>query len=232
MHLSFPSFGIIRLEYSFPSETGITESLRYITEYSIRIYLDQYIETGSGERIDSVEIGRAKASLFLVGLGLDTDQSVFDVFDHSIEYINLYEELYDEHEEYSKAIKGGREIDNSNVLYIRRVELLPQWRGRGIGKKVLKDIIWRFTGGCGLVVLKSFPLQFEEGILEATDLWTQQLLLADLPKRKGSVQKKLDRFYQSVGFRKLADKNWHYLNMILINQKLNQISLEDSENIV
>ncbi|MGM9512403.1 GNAT family N-acetyltransferase [Larkinella sp. GY13] len=225
-------FGIIRLEYGFQYETGITESLRYINEYAIRIYLDQYFPGESGDRVESVEIGRASVSLFLVELGHNNDQSTFDIFDHSVEYINLFEELYDEDEEFIEAIKNGREIDQFNVLYIRNLALLPQWRGRGIGKKILKDIIWRFTGCFGLGVLKSFQLQFEWGILEQTDLWTQQLLLANLSKNQRSSQKKLNAFYQSVGFRELPNSDWHYLNMIHVNRKLDQISLEDSEKIV
>ncbi|GAB3753043.1 GNAT family N-acetyltransferase [Spirosoma pomorum] len=223
------NYGFIRTEYSFTSGSGELESGRYINEYKVRIYFDEVRELSDTQREESVEIGRASVSLFLVELGLNNDQSMFDIFDHCIEYVNLYEEVYDEHGEFQKPLIDTFEPLNDNLLYIRRLELLPEWRGRGIGQKVLKDIIWRFDSCCGMVVLKAFPLQFEAGILTNTSLWTQQLMLSSFTQNTSMAQRKLFAFYKSIGFKRVPKSDLHYLSMFHTNPKLDAIALNEED---
>lgn len=225
------SFGFIRTEYSFTSGSGELESARFINEYTIRIFLDQTRERGEQIHQESTEIGRASISLFLLELAYNQNEATFDVFDHCREYVNLYEDLYTDDDELIEPIRKIADIDNGNLLYIRRLDLLPEWRGRGIGRKVLKDIIWRFGGCCGLVIVYAYPIQFAEGITRETDLWTQQLLLSELPQDEVEAHQKLYTFYQSVGFRRVPKRDIHFMSMSLANPVLNQIPLDEAEEL-
>jgi GNAT superfamily N-acetyltransferase len=225
------NYGFIRTEYSFTSGSGELESGRYINEFKIRIFFDEFRELGEEHREDSMEIGRAKVSLFLVELGMDNEHSKFEVFDHCREFVNLYEELFNEHEEFIKPIQGSFDGLNYNLLYISQMELLPEWRSRGIGKKVLKDIIWRFSGCCGMIVLKAFPLQLSPGILESTNLWDQQLLFSSLTRNARLAQQKLNAFYKSVGFSRVPKSDLHYLSPSRGNPNLDQIPLDEEEKL-
>ena len=60
----------------------------------------------------------------------------------------------------------GNEIENFNFLILDRVELLPKYRGDGVGLLVLRSLIERFGAEAGVVGMKPFPLQLEHN--EAT----------------------------------------------------------------
>ncbi|WP_338868467.1 hypothetical protein WBJ53_17615 [Spirosoma sp. SC4-14] len=225
------NYGFIRTEYSFTSGSGELASDRYINEYKIRIYLDEVRELGEEIREEAIEIGRASVSLFLLELGMNNEFPRFEIFDHSSEYLNLYEQIFTEQGEYIKPIQDYSEEIHYNLLYIRQLELLPEWRGRGIGQKVLKDIIWRFEGCCGLVVLNAFPLQLQPGLPESTNLWTQQLLLSSLTSNAKVAQQKLNAFYKSVGFKRVPKSNLHFLSRESDNPELAQIRLDEEEQL-
>ena len=55
----------------------------------------------------------------------------------------------------------GDEIWNFNLLILDRVEILPKYRGGGVGLLVLTTVIERFGAGAGVVGMKPFPLQLE-----------------------------------------------------------------------
>jgi len=223
-------FSYIRTEYHFTSGSGTLDSLRYITEYQIRIYLDDTRGAERKSQGESTEIGRAWVSLFLIGLAMDRQLSLIDVFDESGEYIDLYEHLFDG-EELIPVIQKNYESFCLNLLYIRRIELLPNWRGKGLGRKLLKDIILRFDGCCGVVVLNAQPLQFKTELLDSTTLWHQQLLLGSLSLSSELARQKLDTFFKSVGFSQLPRTSWHYLCLGSRNPSLDQINLDEGDKV-
>jgi GNAT superfamily N-acetyltransferase len=53
------------------------------------------------------------------------------------------------------------EIWGFNLLILDRIEILPEYRGHGIGLLTLISLIQRFGEGAGVVGMKPFPLQFE-----------------------------------------------------------------------
>lgn len=223
--------GFLRTEYSFTSGSGEIGSARYITEYQVRIFSEESYQLRQENREYSIEIGKGWVSLFLLGLAMDNQQPLIDVFDDNADYLDLYQVLYTKQGELIQPIQNDYESFNGNLLFIRQLELLPEWRSRGLGKKVLKDIILRFDGCCGLVVMNSSPLQFESGILESTDLWNQQLLLNQLTQDKKLAQQKLAAFCQSVGFERVPDSTWHYLSLGKRNAAFDQIAIDETDEL-
>jgi len=86
-----------------------------------------------------------------------------------------------------------------NLLILDRLELLPAYRGRGLGLRVLCEMIRRFSPGAGIVAMQPFPLQFQNrrGEVE-TDPWRRSLKLPGGVKR--SALQTLRRHYAKLGF--------------------------------
>jgi GNAT superfamily N-acetyltransferase len=224
-------YRFMRLEFGFTSGSGDFGYSRYINEYQVRIYWDETHKPEDTRREEPLEIGRAWVSLFLVGLAMDQEKPIVGIFDHQAEYVNLYEQVYDEQGGYIKPIQRCFESFSFNLLYIRRMALLPNWRSQGLGRKLIKDIVLRFDGCCGVVVMKALPLQFERESLESASLWHQQLLLHSLTQNRQEARLKLAAFGQSTGFKQIADSDLEYLCLGRGNATFDQISLNEYEEL-
>lgn len=88
-----------------------------------------------------------------------------------------------------------------NLLILERVEILPRYRGSGLGLKILRHMEDRFSAGAAVVAMKSYPLQFEmkPNEEEGKKRW-RNLSLDELPKDKNAATKKLCQYYKKLGF--------------------------------
>lgn len=90
---------------------------------------------------------------------------------------------------------------NSNLLILDRVELLPEFRGQRLGLKVIKHVIRRFGNGASVVALKPYPLQFE--YCRETSDWRKKMGLKSLESDRAKARRKLVTYYASIGFLEL-----------------------------
>jgi len=84
---------------------------------------------------------------------------------YSAEMAEVYETLFDPRtDELRKNVKEllGN-VTYRNILVIDRVEILPAYRGIGLGLATIWDILQRHSAACGIVALKAFPFQFRSG---------------------------------------------------------------------
>ena len=214
------------LKYRFDSGTGCIEHGRFINEYEIDIW-------GHGENDDGIEksqlIGKGKISLFLVGLAQNEDFSLYQLFDSSQNGLDLGNLIFDwETEDMNEDFEDIiSEALNYNILYIDRIELLPQFRGLGLGKKIMKDIIFRFDNSCGLIALKAFPLQLEgSSVLGRDEKWSKKMKYDDLIQDEKIAKKQLYKFYKSLGFTQYFKTEYFYINPALTNKKLDKVNLD------
>lgn len=63
------------------------------------------------------------------------------------------------------------------------MEIVPESRGLGLGKLILKNIVERFYDSSGLIVLKAFPLQHELNQNRDLPDWTKKMKLHELEQR-------------------------------------------------
>jgi len=102
---------------------------------------------------------------------------------YSAEMAEVFEALFDpgtgELRKDVKELLG--DVPFRNILVIDRVEILPAYRGMGLGLATIWDIIQRHSAGCGIVALKAFPFQFSSGsrsgrlsFLEESD-WNKEM---------------------------------------------------------
>ena len=217
----------LALKYRFESGTGSLEHDRFINEYEIEIW-------GHGENCSGTEksqlIGKGKISLFLLGLAQDEEFSMLQLFDGSQSGLDLGNLIIDWRTEslYENFEDIMLETANYNILYIDRIELLPQFRGLGLGKKIMKDIIFRFDNSCGLIALKAFPLQLEgSSALGRDEKWNEKMKYEDSIQDEKMAKKQLYKFYKSLGFTQYLRTEYFYINPALINKKLDKIDLDE-----
>lgn len=93
------------------------------------------------------------------------------------------------------------EIVDANLLILDRLELLPQFRGHGLGLTIMQHMIRRFSSGAAIIALKAFPLQFEASCsVDNEHGWRTELGLDRLSKNEKSATAKLQEHYGRVGF--------------------------------
>ena len=188
----------IKIEYKFNSYLGPLESQRYINEYKVKIYnIDEEVTP-----IKKELIGKANLSLILLSLVMNDEMDFYEVFDHSQFLFEIGQTIFDfDREEFKESLLEEIESGSANLLVIDRLELLPQWRHKGIGKKIIKDMILRFSGCCDLIVLKAFPLQ-KEAANSDTNIseWRKKMQMDILPGDEEFSFLKVYSYYQKIGF--------------------------------
>lgn len=105
------------------------------------------------------------------------------------------------------------EIWNFNLLILDRVEILPKYRGGGVGLLVLTALIERFGAGAGVVGMKPFPLQLEPKESRDSSAWAKRLRLDDLPRDEKKATKKLKRYYGKLGFVEMKSTPFMFRSM-------------------
>jgi GNAT superfamily N-acetyltransferase len=128
-----------------------------------------------------------------------TAREILDTYQHTFDYADAV--LNSDESPFSRRLHSllGNEINNFNFLILDRVELLPKYRGTGVGLLVLRSLIERFGTGAGVVGMKPFPLQFEPK--DATDSpWRRRLRLEQFPSDSKISTSKLSNYYNRLGF--------------------------------
>jgi hypothetical protein len=108
-----------------------------------------------------------------------------------------------------KKLLGG--VTFRNILVINRVEILPPYRGMGLGLATIWDIIQRHSAGCGIVALKTFPYQFRSGsksgrlsFLEESD-WNKKMGYDPYRYAVEFAHEKLIFHLKKLGFEPIGD---------------------------
>lgn len=133
----------------------------------------------------------------------DDAWSLFDVFDgHSSDLSNLYEELFED-EELIPAVENEL-CDHSNVVLIKSILLMPEYRGQGLGGILALAIAERFDER-DIVALKPWPMTADDPE-NVAGVW-------ELPRLSQAEQKtiagKLRKTYQKAGFKPLFKGSEH-----------------------
>jgi len=133
----------------------------------------------------------------------DDTWSLFEVFDsHSSDLGRLYEELFED-EELHPAV-ADELMDYGNVVLIRSILLLPEYRGQGLGGLLALAIAEQFDER-DIVALKPWPMTANdpENVAGAWDL--PRLTVAE----QKTIAGKLRQSYQNAGFKPLFKGSDH-----------------------
>ncbi|WP_288253747.1 hypothetical protein [uncultured Hydrogenophaga sp.] len=169
----------------------------------------RYIQTLEGHVVLDFEnhrerVGRFRVFVIDVESAVNDEESVFDIFDSYSEtmgYWSLYQDGLEFRPKVVKVLPGG-ERWRPNMLILDRMEVVPKYRGKGIGLCALNCLQRRYSIGCGIIAMKPFPLQFEGGLPEENaakeDFIAMGLGAFDRDFKRATA--KLRRYYGRLGF--------------------------------
>ena len=147
---------------------------------------------------------------------IDVDQSFVDgvklyglMGTYSDDTAEVYETLFDPRtDELRKDVKELLgDVTFRNILVINRVEILPAYRGMGIGLATIWNLIRRDSAGCGIVALKAFPFQYRAGrlsYLEESD-WDKKMEYDPYSQTMEFAHEKLLFYLMRLGFKRIGD---------------------------
>jgi len=180
-------------------------------------------------------IAKGKISQILFALAMDNNYPLYTVMDASDSILDMSEILF----EFEEGKDFWDKIDtyfedniplNYNICYLEYFEIAPNYRGKGIGKKIIKSMVERFYNSCGLWIVKGFPIQ-HSGLIEKTafedlDDWDQQMNYNSFEKDFEKSQYKLFHYFQQLGFKNPFDMEYFIAQPFdIINQNGNRIEI-------
>lgn len=150
------------------------------------------------------KVGILEAIFVPVNDAREKGYDISEVFDAvSEELLDCYEAIFDPSEKDIKEdIREDFEVITDDVLYISRVEILPEHRGRGLGLAVVKKVIERFGPIMGLVTIMPSP-----ALSHHNPEWESRMKLSDFTSDQGTAIKKLHVYFEQLGFRQIEDTN-------------------------
>ena len=204
---------MIKLEFKVDISEYKSENEAYNKyEFDVLDVNDEYGTPGYGT---SVLVGKGKAILYLVEkkyMDYYTGDGMEDSF-----CANCHEEFYDElfdsetgslRDEYlDLMVNSGSE----NILVPDRLEILPEYRNKGIGRKIT-EMIRNFFAGCyGIEIIKAFPLQLEGRTPSGLDEdWRKKMLYDKMEQNADKATSSLYRMYEKKGYTRVLGTEFFY----------------------
>lgn len=213
--------------YSFTSGLGELNSNRFITTIKGVVYVKD-----DKNRIIS-EAGRLSLRLIDIELAHHEDLSLYELFSSEKGLLELGESVFNLHtEEYMPEIISFFEhgVVFMNILMIDKLEILPEFRGKGLGKMLIKDIKNRFSNGCGLIALKIRSFQHGSFLSFTVDEqeWEKKMDFNSLESDEEKAFYKLANYFKSLGFKSLNSSDVFFLNPVGYNP-IDDINFKDKK---
>lgn len=152
------------------------------------------------------QVAKGKMSHILFSLAMDLKYSLDDVMDATDSISEMASVLFewDIEKDYWEKLDIYFEsypLENYNVCFLESLEIIAKYRGKGLGKKIIYDLIERFYYTCGLWVLKAYPLQFDlSTIRENGSEWNTIMDYPLMEKDLEKAQYQLFNYYTKMGF--------------------------------
>nr|WP_315153486.1 hypothetical protein [uncultured Flavobacterium sp.] len=183
----------------------------FVNEIDFAIYLTN--ESGHLEE----QVGKGKISQILFSLAMDCGFSLIDVMDatHSINEMSEVLFEWDEGKDFWDKIDAYFELDlpqSYDICFLETFEVIAKYRGKGLGEKILNNLIERFYSSCGLWVLKAFPMQHDISIKsdkeENQNDWNKKMEYSLMELDFEKAQYQLFNYYKKRGFQNPFDMEY------------------------
>lgn len=213
----------LNIIYSSSSCLGRREAGDCITEYKGVVFADDNVNGINNEfageiHFKIINLNQAEAE------GFDMYE-LFDTYEYTFRHS---QDFYDfDKNSFRKPVINtfpDLEYGCSNVCLIETIGIMLKFRGKGIGAKVFKDLVWRFDH-CELFILQPYPLQFEHPDNRSL---SQKLNLKLFAKDKKKAVASLSNYYQSWGFKKIKGiKELLFYCSLYSNEPFDNIDMEN-----
>ncbi len=209
------------IKYQLVSKLGEETTNRFVNHYRGDIFVD----TASTE----LPIGRVHFCLLLTNQVREKDFELEKVLissdeiqDFSNTFIDM--EITEFNDSFNDLLSDPMLLEN--VCLITKLELLPGFRGKKIGAKVIKDLHSRFSYGINLFIMKSVPFQItmikNRSKGKVDDKFYESMNFEDTAFDEETAQLKINAFFQRLGFR-LFKNNYFFLDNRYAQEKVNAV---------
>ncbi|MFK8005651.1 MAG: hypothetical protein AB8H03_04740 [Saprospiraceae bacterium] len=206
----------LKVHYSFRSYLGEDIDKNYITPHFGKIF---HVDL---ENEEDTQIGSIDLNFLLLGEALNNQLNYIDVFDRNEYTLRVGNKFMDFSEnDLNLDIQEfyNYTFTNNDIAIIKKFELSEKFKGRGIEKKIIRDLYYRFASTCGLFIVETFPLQFQPKVIFTNKYRPDSNLEFDY--QEPNLEKfflKLKAFYQNIGFDHIDGYNdLMFLNPALVN---------------
>lgn len=192
----------LSLEYSDATLVDDNEPSRCIK------LIDGKVVASVGDDDDTEDAGSFSVIVVDAERAVSEREDTFDVMDsysRTMPYYDLWDDSLSFTPEVIRAM-GGNPLWRPNILILDRLELLPKYRGKKNGLRVIRWMCQHFGTGCGVIAMKPFPLQFENGhpSEKVGDEKFERLGFGALPHNFRDSLRRLKAHYRTLGFRSVA----------------------------
>ncbi|NML22052.1 GNAT family N-acetyltransferase [Pseudoflavitalea sp. G-6-1-2] len=190
----------LNLEYKFSSFLGSRGVDDCIKEFKAVLYSGPFAENSENEYV-----GEMIFKILCLDQAKDEGMDLYELFDND-EYTFRHAQSYYNFSKRNFAtplLKAYPELewDGGKICIIETIAIIPKYRGKGIGSKAFKDLVWNFGDNCSLFMLQPYPLQFE--LEENRREFKQKLDLENFEKNEKKATASLTKYYHSWGFEKI-----------------------------
>jgi GNAT superfamily N-acetyltransferase len=199
----------MRIEFGMTIPMDLDEVDQFIVHYWGQI-LDSANPEDAGEESADIIVGRIEASRVYVALAVEHDENVADVFDsHSDEMLDFFEALF---EADTDDLKEGisEQTSGPDVLLVESIEILPQYRGKGLGLKALRRTMEFLGGGCAATAIKALPVRY---YASSEDDWGKRMQPDRFEPDRDQAAAKLRDYWAQLGFGLVEGSNVMTLDM-------------------
>jgi hypothetical protein len=180
------------------------DECRYISDINADI-VGVLMHPAEHHLVKKIPLGRLHLIRVHVSNACNDHVWLYDVFDERQETWDVSEVLFDgSFDEFGSSV-GKMFPDSSpwnDILIINRVGISQKTRAHNLGANAIHQAVRDFGGGCSIVILKAFPLQFENDA--STKPYWGELNLAAFSQNQKEATKRLAAYYKRMGFRKIG----------------------------
>lgn len=172
----------------------------------------EYVTSGKGrmffedENGESHLAGRVAVTLYDLRRAEAEGQNLLEVFDCLSEAaLELYQELFHENDlrKEVRAIVG--DVLTLSLLVIETIEVMPAYRGGGLGLAVVLKLMQILGTSAGMAALLAAPLN--------RTFWHPQMNMEQFPADCPAVRQKLGKYWEQLGFKPLGDSGIYLHNL-------------------
>ncbi|MDE1177105.1 MAG: hypothetical protein PW789_10955 [Edaphobacter sp.] len=113
-------------------------------------------------------------------------------------FANLFDQESEQLKPEVERLLSENRAFQHDMMLIERLELKPDYRGRGLGNEIASRVIQKFGQNCSVITCVPVPLQF-------TGLGPRD----KEPTGKRSAQQRVRKFWEGVGFLRLAGSDYY-----------------------